>query len=32
MRSPRFWVMLLVLLAINWLLVPLLLPEPQNLI
>jgi cell division protease FtsH len=30
MRSPRFWVTLLVLLAINWLLVPLLLPEPQN--
>src|SRR6266545_3802740 len=30
MRSPRFWVMLLVLLAINWLLVPLLFPEPQD--
>jgi len=30
MRSPRFWVTLLVLLALNWLLVPLLLPEPQD--
>jgi cell division protease FtsH len=30
MRSPRFWVMLLVMLALNWLLVPLLLPEPQD--
>ena len=30
MRSPRFWVTLLILLALNWLLVPLLLPEPQN--
>jgi cell division protease FtsH len=30
MRSPRFWIMLLILLAINWLLVPLLLPEPQD--
>jgi cell division protease FtsH len=30
MRSPRFWVMLLVLLAINWLLVPFLFPEPQD--
>ncbi|HEY3230618.1 MAG TPA: ATP-dependent zinc metalloprotease FtsH, partial [Roseiflexaceae bacterium] len=29
-RTPRFWVTLLVLLAINWLLVPLLLPEPQD--
>src|SRR5687767_12299077 len=30
MRSPRFWVTLLVLLVINWLLVPLLFPEPQD--
>ncbi|HEU5102001.1 MAG TPA: ATP-dependent zinc metalloprotease FtsH [Roseiflexaceae bacterium] len=30
MRSPRFWIILLVLLAINWLLVPLLFPEPQD--
>ena len=30
MRSPRFWVMLLVLLAINWLLMPFLFPEPQD--
>jgi len=30
LRSPRFWVTLLVLLAINWLLVPLLLPEAQD--
>ena len=30
MRSPRFWVILLILLAINWLLVPLFLPEPQD--
>jgi hypothetical protein len=29
-RSPRFWVTLLILLALNWLLVPLLLSEPQN--
>ena len=29
-RSLRFWVTLLILLALNWLLVPLLLPEPQN--
>ena len=29
-RTPRFWVTLLVLLAINWLLVPLLFPEPQD--
>jgi cell division protease FtsH len=30
LRSPRFWVMLLVMLALNWLLVPLLFPEPQD--
>jgi cell division protease FtsH len=30
LRSPRFWVTLVILLAINWLLVPLLLPEPQD--
>src|SRR5262245_19994715 len=30
MRSPRFWVTLLILLALNWLLVPLLFPEPQD--
>ncbi len=29
-RSPRFWVVLLILLAINWLLVPLLFPEPRD--
>ena len=29
-RFSRFWVTLLILLAINWLLMPLLLPEPQN--
>ena len=30
MRGPRFWIPLLVLLAINWLLVPLLFPETQD--
>jgi cell division protease FtsH len=30
MRAPRFWVVLLILLAINWLLVPLLFPEPRD--
>src|SRR6058998_3058169 len=30
MRLPRFWITLLVLLAINALVVPLLLPEPQD--
>ena len=30
LRGPRFWVTLLILLAINWLLVPLLFPEPQD--
>jgi cell division protease FtsH len=30
MRAPRFWIVLLVLLAINWLIVPLLLPENQD--
>jgi cell division protease FtsH len=30
MRGPRFWIPLLVLLAINWLLVPLLFPEAQD--
>jgi cell division protease FtsH len=30
LRSPRFWVTLLILLAINWLLAPLLFPEAQN--
>jgi len=29
-RSPRFWVTLLILLVINWLLVPLPLSEPQD--
>src|SRR5215212_5489615 len=29
-RAPRFWIVLLVLLALNWLLVPLLLPEVQD--
>jgi cell division protease FtsH len=29
-RTPRFWITLLVLLAINWFLVPLLLPEVQD--
>jgi cell division protease FtsH len=30
LRSPRFWVTLLILLAINWIGVPLLFPEPQD--
>jgi cell division protease FtsH len=30
LRTPRFWITLLVLLAINYLLVPLLLPEAQD--
>src|SRR6266540_1934286 len=30
LRGPGFWVTLLILLAINWLLVPLLFPEPQD--
>src|SRR5262245_11252799 len=30
MRSPRFWITLLALLALNWLLVPLLFPQPQD--
>ena len=30
LRTPRFWITLLVLLAINWLLAPLLLPEAQD--
>src|SRR6266545_4200359 len=30
MRAPRFWIILLTLLAINWLLVPLLFPEPRD--
>ncbi len=30
MRAPRFWITMLVLLAINWFLVPLLLPEPRD--
>jgi cell division protease FtsH len=29
-RSPRFWLTLLVLLALNWFLTPLLFPEPQD--
>lgn len=29
-RTPRFWIVLLVLLAINWLLVPLFFPEPRD--
>ncbi len=30
MRQGRFWIILLVLLALNWLLVPLFFPEQQN--
>ncbi len=30
MRAPQFWVVLLVLLAINWFLVPFLFPEAQD--
>jgi cell division protease FtsH len=30
LRLPRFWLILIVLLAINWLLVPLFFPEPQD--
>ena len=30
MRSPRFWVILLIMLAVNWLVVPLLFPEPHD--
>jgi cell division protease FtsH len=30
MRTPRFWITLLVLLALNWFLVPLFFPEPQD--
>jgi len=30
LRSPRFWVTLLILLALNWLLAPLLFPEAQD--
>ncbi|MCU0494527.1 MAG: ATP-dependent zinc metalloprotease FtsH, partial [Chloroflexaceae bacterium] len=30
MRTPRFWITLLVLLGLNWLIVPLLFPEPQD--
>lgn len=29
-RSPRFWVTLVIVLAINWFLVPQLFPEPQD--
>jgi hypothetical protein len=32
LRTPRFWITLLVLLAINWFLVPLLFPEPLHLL
>jgi cell division protease FtsH len=30
LRSPRFWVTLVIVLAINWFLVPLLFPQPQD--
>ena len=30
MRAPRFWVILLIMLAVNWLVVPLLFPEPRD--
>src|SRR5207249_3947336 len=30
LRGPRFWIPLLVLLAVNWLLVPLFFPQPQD--
>ncbi|HET8630371.1 MAG TPA: ATP-dependent zinc metalloprotease FtsH [Thermomicrobiales bacterium] len=30
LKSPRFWIILLILAAVNWLLVPLLFPEPNN--
>jgi cell division protease FtsH len=29
-RGPRFWVTLVIVLAINWFLVPMLFPEPQD--
>jgi cell division protease FtsH len=29
-RTPRFWITLVLLLALNWLLVPLLFPEPND--
>jgi cell division protease FtsH len=30
LKSPRFWIILLILAAVNWLLVPLLFPEQNN--
>src|SRR5262245_56697309 len=30
LRSPHFWILLIVMLAINWIMVPLFLPQPQN--
>jgi cell division protease FtsH len=30
MRGPSFWITLLILLALNWLLVPLFFPQPQD--